>query len=129
MKEQTSVEQHYNPPKRSESFHLGDWQREFVAAVFSLMCVVVIIIILKVYQERSLSSWHFVHNITLNTVVALLSTISRTALEVIMGIAFLVATRVHTWRRGVVFWKSSAIVPLLTHMEGWRTEESRMGSA
>jgi hypothetical protein len=82
------------------------------------MCVVVIIIILKVYQERSLSSWHFVHNITLNTVVALISTLSRTALEVIMGIAFLVATLVHTWRRGVVAWKSSAIVPLLTHMEG-----------
>ena len=49
--------------------------------------------------------------------------------EVVMGIEFFVATPVHTWRRGVVAWKSSAIVPLLTHIEGWRTEESGMGSA
>jgi hypothetical protein len=49
--------------------------------------------------------------------------------EVIMGIAFFAATLVHTWRRGVAAWKSSAIVPLLTQMEGWRIEESRMGSA
>jgi hypothetical protein len=82
MKDQTTVQQHYKPPERSESFHLQDWQWEFTAAVFSLLCVVAIIIVLKVYQERSLSSWHFVHNITLNTVVALLSTLSRTALIV-----------------------------------------------
>ncbi|KAI4925968.1 uncharacterized protein J4E92_006705 [Alternaria infectoria] len=55
--------------------------------------------------------------------------ISVPVVEVIMGIAFFVATLVHTWRRGVVAWKSSAIVPLFTHMEGWHPEESRMGSA
>ncbi|KAI4953885.1 hypothetical protein J4E91_002733 [Alternaria rosae] len=55
--------------------------------------------------------------------------ISVPVVEVIMGIAFFIATLVHTWRRGVVAWKSSAIVPLFTHIEGWRTEESRMGSA
>jgi hypothetical protein len=55
--------------------------------------------------------------------------ISVPVVEVIMGIAFFAATLVHTWRKGVVAWKSSAIVPLLTHIEGWRTEESRTGSA
>lgn len=55
--------------------------------------------------------------------------ISVPVVEVIMGIAFFIATLVHTWRRGVAAWKSSAIVPLFTHIEGWRTEESRMGSA
>lgn len=55
--------------------------------------------------------------------------ISVPVVEVIMGIAFFVATLVHTWRRGVVAWKSSAIVPLFTHIEGWHPEESRIGSA
>ena len=81
-KEQAIVRTHYDPPKRSGSFHWGDWRWEVASAVFSLLCVVAIIIILKVYQERPLSDWHFVHNITLNTVVALLSTLSRTALIV-----------------------------------------------
>lgn len=81
-KEQAIVRTHYDPPKRSGSFHWGDWRWEVASAVFSLLCVVAITIILKVYQERPLSDWHFVHNITLNTVVALLSTLSRTALIV-----------------------------------------------
>jgi hypothetical protein len=55
--------------------------------------------------------------------------ISVPVVEVIMGIAFFVATLVYTWSRGVVAWKSSAAVPLFTHIDGWRTEESRMGSA
>ena len=81
-KERAIVRTHYDPPKRSGSFHWGDWRWEIASALFSFLCVVAIIIILKVYQERPLSNWHFVHNITLNTVVALLSTLSRTALIV-----------------------------------------------
>lgn len=49
--------------------------------------------------------------------------------EVIMGIAFFAATLVHTWRSGIVAWKSSTVVPLFTQIDGWRIEESRTGSA
>lgn len=51
--------------------------------------------------------------------------------EVVMGIAFLVATLLQSWRKGVVAWKSSAIVPLLTEMEGswWTGGASGMASA
>jgi hypothetical protein len=45
--------------------------------------------------------------------------ISLPVVEVAMGIAFLVCTLVHTRRKRVVAWKSSAIVPLLTGMDGW----------
>jgi hypothetical protein len=82
LKGETIVPQHYDSPKPSKAFHLGDWQWEIAAAIFSFLCVFAILIVLKVYQEKPLSSWHFVDNITLNTVVALLSTFSRTALIV-----------------------------------------------
>lgn len=81
-KEQTVLQQQYDPPKRLGSFHFRDWSWEIVSAVFSAACVVAVLVVLKVYQERSLSSWHFVHDITLNTLIALLSTLSRTALIV-----------------------------------------------
>jgi hypothetical protein len=70
------------PPGKRDSFSLKDWQWEFAAAGFSLVCVVAIIIVLAAYQEKPLSSWRFVYNITPNTLVALLSTLSRTALIV-----------------------------------------------
>ena len=82
LKEQTIVQQHYDPPKRSGVLHFTDWRWEIASVVLSLLCVVAMLIVLKAYQQRSLSSWHFVHDITLNTLVALLSTISRTALIV-----------------------------------------------
>lgn len=62
--------------------HFRDWYWEIIAAVFSFACVVAIVVLLKTYQGKSLASWHFYHDITLNTLVALLSTLSRTALIV-----------------------------------------------
>jgi hypothetical protein len=72
----------YNPLGKRDTFSLGDWRWEFVAAGFSLVCVIAVITLLAAYQEKPLSSWHFVYNITPNTLVALLSTLSRTALIV-----------------------------------------------
>lgn len=46
-----------------------------------------------------------------------------------MGIDFLVATLLQSWRKGVVAWKGSAIIPLVTEMEGWHSGEWRAGSA
>lgn len=81
-KEQTNVQCNAFQPKRSKRLLFRDWYWEFAAATFSLACVVTVIVILRFYQGKSLSTWHFFHDITLNTVVALLSTLSRTALIV-----------------------------------------------
>jgi hypothetical protein len=48
--------------------------------------------------------------------------------EVVMSLAFLVCTIVHTQRKGVTVWKSSGIVPLLTVMVGWDHSELGAGS-
>lgn len=47
--------------------------------------------------------------------------------EVVMGIAFLMCTLLHTHRKGVAVWKTSGIVPLLTVMVGW--DNSDLGAA
>jgi hypothetical protein len=44
-------------------------------------------------------------------------------LEVVMTLAFMVCTLIHTHRMGVTVWKSSSIVPLLTVMVGWDNRE------
>jgi hypothetical protein len=44
-------------------------------------------------------------------------------LEVVMAVALLICTLVHTQRKGVLSWKSSAIVPMMTAMEGWDDKE------
>lgn len=43
--------------------------------------------------------------------------------EVVMTLAFMVCTLIHTHRMGVTVWKSSSIVPLLTVMVGWDNRE------
>lgn len=43
--------------------------------------------------------------------------------EVVMSVAFLLCTLIHTQRKGVTVWKSSGIVPLLTVMVGWSNSE------
>jgi hypothetical protein len=48
--------------------------------------------------------------------------------EVVMSVAFLICTLIHTQRQGVAVWKSSGIVPLLTVMVGWDNSELGAGS-
>lgn len=38
---------------------------------------------------------------------------------VVMGAVFLILTIVHTMRAGVTSWKSSSILPLFAHLDGW----------
>ncbi|EUC46608.1 hypothetical protein COCMIDRAFT_35835 [Bipolaris oryzae ATCC 44560] len=81
-KEQTTVKYSEQQPNNSGKLHLRDWYWEFIAAIFSTACVIAVIVVLRKYEGKSLSSWRFYHDITLNTLVALLSTLSRTALIV-----------------------------------------------
>ncbi|GAB7360670.1 hypothetical protein MBLNU230_g0549t1 [Neophaeotheca triangularis] len=67
-------------PRTPARFSLRDWQWEFVAAVFSLACVVAVIVLLIRFQDKALSSWEAPYDMKMNTLVALLSTLSRTAL-------------------------------------------------
>jgi hypothetical protein len=50
-------------------------------------------------------------------------------MEVLMSIALLICTLIHTRRKAVIAWKSSAIAPMLTSMDGWNTEDLRTTSA
>lgn len=68
------------PPGLVRKFGFSDWLWEFTAAGFSLACVVVVIVLLCKYENKALASWKFLYDINLNTLVALLSTLSRTAL-------------------------------------------------
>lgn len=49
-------------------------------------------------------------------------------MEVGMAIAFLLCTIILTRERGLPAWKTSAIVPFLTSMDGWESKELRPGS-
>lgn len=71
-----------DPPGSSVQFRVWDWQWEFGASIFSLGCFAAIVGVLARNDTRSLASWNFVFGITLNTLVAVLSTLSRTALLV-----------------------------------------------
>lgn len=63
-------------------FSARDWQWEFGASLFSLGCFAAVVGILAAYDTKSLASWNFVLNISLNTLIAILSTFSRTALMI-----------------------------------------------
>lgn len=70
------------PPAEPNKFSLRDWQWEFFAAAISLACFTSIVGVLIAYRDKSLSSWNAAFGITLNTLVATLSTLSKTALLV-----------------------------------------------
>jgi hypothetical protein len=82
MEEPPSIRHLQDPSEQPENFNLADWRWECAAAVLSLVCVAIVVILLSMYHNKTLDSWQFVYDISLNTLVALLSTISRTALLV-----------------------------------------------
>ena len=71
-----------NPLRKRPAFSLRDWQWEFGASIFSFGCFAAVVGILARNDNRSLASWNFVFGVTLNTLIAVLSTLSRTALMV-----------------------------------------------
>jgi hypothetical protein len=48
--------------------------------------------------------------------------------EVVMAVALLLCTLIHTWRSGVTSWKSSGIIPMLTVMDGWDSTDIKATS-
>lgn len=71
-----------NPLSARPSFRFRDWQWEFGASMFSLGCFAAVVGVLATNEDKSLASWSFVFGISLNTLIAILSTLSRTALMV-----------------------------------------------
>lgn len=71
-----------NIPAEQLRFRFRDWQWEFGACAFSVGCLATIVGVLAAYQNKSLSHWTFVLGISINTLIAILSTFSRTALMV-----------------------------------------------
>lgn len=69
-------------PKRHGAFIIGDWLWEFASAALSLACLAAVVIVLSIYNGKPLTSWNFIADANLNTIIALLSTFSRTALLV-----------------------------------------------
>jgi hypothetical protein len=72
----------YKSHEIGEQFSLTDWQWEIAAATFSAICFAAVVIVLVVFRNRSLSDWNFMFDASLNTLIATLSTLSRTALLV-----------------------------------------------
>jgi len=56
------------------------WIPEVLAWIVAVLCLVAICIILKAYDDQPLPSWHY--GITLNAIVALLSTVSKMLLVI-----------------------------------------------
>lgn len=69
-------------PGRPFQFSLKEWHWEIGACIVSLGCFATAVGVLASYDNKSLTSWNFVFGITLNTLIAILSTLSRTTLLV-----------------------------------------------
>lgn len=82
---ETKTSAHLVPSKDIKGrkwFGLRDWLWELGAAALSVSCTVVIVAVLYAFQDRALSSWQFVFQVSLNSFVSILSGLSRTSLLV-----------------------------------------------
>lgn len=70
--------------RRSPRFNilsiLQDWMWEFGSAALSLICLLAVVVVLLVFQDKPLSRWNVKLDITPNTLVSFLSTLSRASL-------------------------------------------------
>ncbi|KAF2225882.1 hypothetical protein BDZ85DRAFT_279545 [Elsinoe ampelina] len=82
------IEPARHPLRKPSRFRVRDWQWEFAASLFSLGCFAAVVGVLAANDQRPLSRWEFVFGITLNTFIAILSTLSRTALLVPVASGF-----------------------------------------
>ncbi|KAK4232428.1 hypothetical protein QBC38DRAFT_450051 [Podospora fimiseda] len=68
------------PSKASKSTNvLGSWRLELISALVAVACVPILVSVLLSYNNRPLTDWPLGSTVTINTFVALLSTISRTS--------------------------------------------------
>ena len=72
-------------PQRKGCLDLRWWLPEIVASVLSLVSFVSLVFLLWSYQGRSLEDLHLPASLTLNGVVAIISTINRAALMIPVG--------------------------------------------
>jgi hypothetical protein len=75
----------FNSLSKSVRFSVLDWQWAFGACVFSLDCLATVVGVLASSNTRSLPNWNFVFGTTLNTLIAVLCILSRTALMVLVA--------------------------------------------
>lgn len=61
------------------------WLPELFASVFSVACLICIVVILRVYDRRGLDELNFPSGLTLNGVIVLIATINRVALMIPVG--------------------------------------------
>ncbi|KAJ8117992.1 hypothetical protein OPT61_g922 [Boeremia exigua] len=71
-----------SPLDKRPQFSIWDWVWEFGASLFSLACFAAVVGLLAASENDSLANWNFVFGVSLNTLIAILSTLSRTALMV-----------------------------------------------
>ncbi|KAF1933737.1 uncharacterized protein M421DRAFT_52650 [Didymella exigua CBS 183.55] len=71
-----------DPTNKRPRFSVWDWVWEFGASIFSLGSLAAVVAVLAANEHKSLANWTFVFGISLNTLIAILSTLSRTALMV-----------------------------------------------
>lgn len=70
----------YSPNRFNILSVLQEWTWEFASAGLSLTCLLAVVIFLLVFQDKPLSRWNVRLDITPNTLVSFLSTLSRASL-------------------------------------------------
>ena len=82
----------YHSFTRLCQFLCDTWIPEYVAAFVSLGSMIAIIAILAVYDGQSLNAWTFPDNVTINAVISVLNTVSKTSMT------FALASALGQWR-------------------------------
>lgn len=67
-------------PRRGLFGHIGAWTKEIVWCIVSVILVVVLVITLAQYDNKELPKWKM--GLTLNTVIAIIATVCRSAMVV-----------------------------------------------
>lgn len=67
-------------PRRGFFGHIGSWMKEIIWCIVSVILVVVLVIILAQYDNKELPKWKM--GLTLNTVIAIIATVCRSAMVV-----------------------------------------------
>lgn len=96
-RENKSSESLIKPPaherlaSRWDSLSLGTWFYEFLALCFSVACFIAIFVILHVYDGKTTPKLS--HGLTLNTIISVLSTASKSSLTFAVGESILSSSR------------------------------------
>ena len=85
-----AVEQHHSPKSKMKLI-LKEWSLEIAMSALSIMLFTVIVILLKHYDKQPTSSWSF-YQLNVNSMVAILSTLLRSFLFMILEQGLLTIT-------------------------------------